>query len=47
MPKEGKNVVRCKPRSKSLKINNVIYADFECILTPYSGCDKKNVTTKN
>ena len=23
-----------------------MYADFECILMPYSGCDKENVTTK-
>ena len=46
VPKEGKNVIRHKPGSKSLKINSVIYADFECILVPYSGCDKENVTTK-
>ena len=45
--KEGKNVIRYKPGSRSLKINSVIYADFECILMPYSGCDKENVTTKN
>ena len=46
MPKEGKNVIRYNPGSRSLKINSVIYADFECILTPYSSCDKENVTTK-
>ena len=46
VPKEGKNVIRYKPGSRSLKINSVIYADFECILMPYSGCDKENVTTK-
>ena len=45
--KEGKNVIRYKPGSRSLKINSVIYADFECILMPYSGCDKEIVTTKN
>ena len=47
MPKEDKNVVRYKPGSKSLEINSVIYAEFECFLMPYSGCDKENVTTKN
>ena len=47
VPKEGKNIIRYKPGSKSLKINSVIYADFESILLPYSGCDKENVTTKN
>ena len=46
MRKEGKNVIRYKPGSRPLKINSVIYADFECILMPYSGCDKANVTTK-
>ena len=46
MPKEGKNVIRYKPGSRSLKINSVIYSDFECILMPYSGCDKENATTK-
>ena len=44
--KEGKNVIRYKPGSRSLKINSVIYADFKCIIMPYSGCDKENVTTK-
>ena len=44
--KEGKNIFRYKPDSRSLKINSVIYADFECILMPYSGFDKANVTTK-
>ena len=46
VPKEGKNVIRYKPGSRSLKINSVIYADFECILVPYSVCDKENVTIK-
>ena len=46
MPKEGKNVIRYKPGSRSLQINSVIYADFGCIVVPYSGCDKENVTTK-
>ena len=46
VPKEGKNVIRYKPGSRSLQINNVIYADCECVLMPYSDCDKENVTTK-
>ena len=36
-----KNVIRYEPVSRSLKINSVIYADFECVLIPYSGCDKE------
>ena len=35
-----------KPCAKSLQIDTVIYADFECILKPYSTCDKKQETTK-
>ena len=46
MPKEGKNVIRYKSGSRFSKINSVIYADFECILMPYSCCDKENVNTK-
>ena len=46
MPKEGKNVIRYKSGSRFSKINSVIYVDFECILMPYSCCDKENVTTK-
>ena len=45
MPKEEKNI-RYKPGSRSLKVNSVIYADFESILLPYSGCDNKDVKTK-
>ena len=46
MPKEGKNVIRYKSGSRFSKINSVIYVDFECILMPYSCCDKENDTTK-
>ena len=46
LPKEGKNIKQYAPGAKSLKMNSVIYADFESILLPYSTSDKKNVTTK-
>ena len=46
VPKEGQNVITYKPGSRSLKINSVIYANFEYILMPCSECDKENVTTK-
>ena len=32
--------------AKSLKMNTVIYADFESILVRYSTCDKENKATK-
>ena len=35
------------PGAKSLKVNSIIYADFESILLPYSTCDKENVITKS
>ena len=35
------------PGAKSLKVNSIIYADFESILLPYSTCDKENVKTKS
>ena len=38
---------RYKPSAKSLKMDTVIYADFESILVPYSTCDKKHETCKN
>ena len=47
LPKEGKNIKQYTPGAKSLKMNSVIYADFESILLPYSTCDKENVITKN
>ena len=43
---EGKNIKQYAPGAKSLKMNSVIYADFESILLPYSTCDKENVKTK-
>ena len=46
LPKEGKNSKQHTPGAKSLKMNSVIYADFESILVPYSTCDKEDVTKK-
>ena len=46
LPKENKNIKQYTPGAKSLKMNSVIYADFESILLPYSTCDKENVTSK-
>ena len=46
LPEEGKNIKQYTPGAKSLKMNSVIYADFESILLPYSTCDKEIVTTK-
>ena len=46
LPKEGKNIKQYAPGAKSLKINSVIYADFELILSSYSTCDKENITSK-
>ena len=47
LPKESKNIKQYVLGAKSLKMNSVIYADFESILLPYSTCDKENVITKN
>ena len=47
LPKEDKNTKQYTPGAKSLKMNSVIYADFESILLPYSTCDKENVLTKS
>ena len=44
--KEGKNIKQYSPGAKSLKMNSVMYADFESILLPYGTCDKENVKTK-
>ena len=41
LPKPGKNFKYHKPGSKSLKLNNVIYAAFEILLIPYQKCDNK------
>ena len=46
LPEEVKNIKQYKPGGKSLKMNSVIYDDFESILLPYSTCDKEIVTTK-
>ena len=46
LPEEGSNFKRYKTGSKSLKMNTVIYADFESILVPYSTCDKEYETCK-
>ena len=44
LPEEGSNFKRYKPGSKSLKMNTVIYADFESTLVPDSTCDKEHET---
>ena len=46
MPKKGKNVIRYKPGSRLLKLNSVIYANFEFILLLYSKRDSEIVKTK-
>ena len=46
LPKEGENIKQFATGVKSLRMNSVIYADFESILLSYSTCDKENVTTK-
>ena len=44
--KEDKNIKQYVLGAISLRMNSVIYADFESILLPYSTCDKENVTSK-
>ena len=46
LPEKGCNFKRYKPRAKSLKMNTVIYPDFESILAPYNTCDKEHETCK-
>ena len=46
LPEEGSNFKRYKPGAKSLKMDTVMYADFELILVPYSICDKEHETCK-
>ena len=46
LPKEDKNIKQYVLGAISLRMNSVIYADFESILLPYSTCDKENVITK-
>ena len=47
LPKEDKNIKQYTPGAKPLKMNSVIYADFESILLPYSTCDEEDVITKS
>ena len=46
-PNEEKKFKKYKPGVKSLKMNTVIYADFESILEPYNTCEKQNETNKS
>ena len=46
LPEDGSNFKRYKPGARSLKMDTVIYADFESILLPYSTCDKEHETCK-
>ena len=46
LPEESSNFKTYKPGAKSLKMDTVVYADFESILVPYSTCDKKHETCK-
>ena len=46
LPNSESNFKKYKPGAKSLKMNTVIYADFESILVPCSTCDKENETNK-
>ena len=47
LPNENKKFEKYKPGVKSLKMNTVIYADFESILVPYNTCEKQNETNKS
>ena len=47
LPNGEKKFKKYKPGVKSLKMNTVIYADFESILAPYNTCEKQNETTKS
>ena len=46
LPEEDSNFKRYRPGAKSLKMETVIYTDFESILVPYSTCDKEHETCK-
>ena len=46
LPEEDSNFKRYRPGAKSLKMETVIYADFESILVPYSTCDKEHESCK-
>ena len=47
LPNEAKKFKEYKLGVKALKMNTVIYADFESILLPYSACEKQNETNKS
>ena len=47
LPDREKKFKKYKPGVKSLKMNTVIYADFESILAPYNTCEKQNETNKS
>ena len=47
LPNEEKKFKKYKLSVKSLKMNTVIYADFESILPPYNTCEKQNETNKS
>ena len=47
LPNGEKKFKKYKPGLKSLKMNTVIYADFESILVPYNTCEKQNETNKS
>lgn len=46
LPDDDCNFKMYKPGAKSLKLDTVIYADFESMLVPYSTCDNRHETTK-
>ena len=47
LPNGEKMFKKYKPGVKSLKMDTVIYADFESILPPYNTCEKQNETNKS
>ena len=47
LPNEEKKFKKYKLSVKSLKMNTVIYADFESILPHYNTCEKQNETNKS
>ena len=46
LPKKGKSIKQYKPAAKSLKMNSVIYVDFESILLLYNTRDNEKERTK-
>ena len=49
LPKEGKNIQKHKYWTKTLRMNDIIYLDLECLLHKLSSCsnDPNNSHTKN